>query len=95
MEAVKNTEKPMINLFELHRANEEKYRNTRGRFDHSVEHCELCGRKLSQKPNSVWSVEVGIDGFEFGRTNETESQGSWSLGSECRKLFPTAVKAGA
>lgn len=80
------------NLFQISAENREKYRETSARFNDKIEYCELCGRKLSQKPGARWSIEVGIDGFEFGTTDETESQGSWLLGSECRKLFPTAVQ---
>jgi hypothetical protein len=91
MEAVEN---PMINLFAVQVENQIKYENSSARFTGKVAECDLCGRKLSQKPNSQWMVEIGIDGFELGRTDETESQGFWLLGSECRKMFPTAVKAG-
>jgi len=82
------------NLFELSEANREKYDSTSARFNDTVAYCELCGRKMSQKPGSRWAVEVGIDGFEFGTTDETVSQGSWLLGSECRKQFKTAVQEG-
>jgi hypothetical protein len=81
-----------VNLLKVSAANREKYENSRGRFDDRVAYCELCGRKMSQKPGARWLVEVGVDGFEFGTTNETESQGFWLLGSECRKQFPNAVQ---
>jgi hypothetical protein len=80
-----------VNLFDVGNANREKYENTSSRFGKG-EHCELCGRKMSQKPGSRWMVEVGVDGFEFGTTEVIESQGSWLLGSECRKQFPSAVQ---
>jgi hypothetical protein len=81
-----------VNLFDLSAANREKYEGTSGRFNDKVAYCELCGRKMSQKAGARWIVEIGIDGFEFGTTEEIESQGSWLLGSECRKQFATAVQ---
>ena len=34
--------------------------------------------------------DLGLDGFEFGATDETESQGAFAIGSTCAKKFPTA-----
>lgn len=85
-------EMTQVNLFDVRNASDERYANTPSRYG-AFPHCELCGRKLSDKVGGRWQVEVGIDGFEFGTTNETISQGSWFLGSECRKQFPTAVQA--
>ena len=46
--------------------------------------CIVCGRTL--KAND-WNVEIGIDGYEFGTTDETESQGGFGIGSSFRKNF--------
>ena len=83
-----------VNLFEVSAVNREKYQQTSARFNDKVVYCELCGRTMSQKAGARWAVEVGIDGFELGTTDETESQGFWLLGSECRKNFPTATQEG-
>ena len=61
-----------INLFKASEANREKYADTSSRFNDKVVYCELCGRKMSQKAGGRWAVEVGIDGFELGTTDETE-----------------------
>ena len=85
----------MTNLFKVSESNREKYANTTSRFNDKVVYCELCGRKVSQSNGSRWQVEVGIDGFEFGTTNETESQGYWFVGTECRKQFKKATQEGS
>jgi len=83
-----------VNLFEVQEANRVKYDGVTSRFNDKFDYCELCGRKMSQTAGARWLIEVGIDGFEFGTTDETESQGTWLLGSECRKQFPTAQQEG-
>ena len=47
--------------------------------------CIVCGKKVS--PYVSLFVEIGIDGFEFGTTDETESQGGFKIGSTCVKNF--------
>ena len=48
--------------------------------------CIVCGRKIdTSKPFNL--VEIGIDGYEFGTTDETESQGAFSIGPACVKPF--------
>jgi len=44
--------------------------------------CIVCGRKVSENARVV---EIGIDGYEFGTTDETVSQGGFYIGSECAK----------
>ena len=83
-----------VNLFEVQEMNRTKYDGVTSRFNDKFAYCELCGRKMSDKPGARWQVEVGIDGYEFGTTDETESQGAWLLGSECRKQFATATQEG-
>ena len=55
-----------------------------------MHHCFLCGRKLG-KGHAI--VEIDIDGYEFGTTDQIHSQGGFRLGSECAKKFPTAKVA--
>ena len=52
--------------------------------------CAVCNRKLAEKH---LYVEVGIDGFEFGTTDETNSQGSFGIGPECAKKFAQTTVA--
>jgi len=44
--------------------------------------CLLCNRPLK---SGYLLIEVGIDGYEFGTTQETDSQGSFGIGPECVK----------
>ena len=74
-------QKRMNNLFDLQSKRGEQ------KFYEGVEACFLCGRSLGDDP---YYVEIGVDGFEFGATDETESQGAFAIGSTCAKKFPTA-----
>ena len=44
--------------------------------------CIVCGRKVS---DNARVIEIGVDGYEFGTTDETQSQGGFLVGSECAK----------
>jgi hypothetical protein len=58
---------------------------TDGKGD-GFDNCIVCGKKLNfSKPTFL--VEIGIDGFEFGTTDETTSQGGFSIGPTCKKPF--------
>ena len=52
--------------------------------------CIVCGRTLK---GNDWNVEIGIDGFEFGTTDEIESQGGFRIGSSCRNNFKNVWQA--
>jgi hypothetical protein len=53
-------------------------------------HCAVCNRKLA---GQHLYVEVGIDGFEFGTTDCTDSQGAFGIGPECAKKFAQTTVA--
>lgn len=74
----------MNNLFNMQTERGEMMQNHPNGDTH---HCFLCGRKLGKQP---FAVEIGVDGYEIGTTDVTESQGGFLLGSECAKQFPTA-----
>jgi len=48
------------------------------------DNCCVCNRPLKKGHGFV---EVGIDGYEFGTTDETESQGCWGVGPDCAKKY--------
>jgi len=58
------------------------------KWDGDGNKCAVCNRKLAEKH---LYVEVGIDGFEFGTTDETESQGGFGIGPECAKKFANST----
>jgi len=58
---------------------------TQGKGD-GFDNCIVCGRKINHsKP--MFIVEIGIDGYEFGTTDETISQGGFVIGPTCKKPF--------
>jgi len=54
------------------------------------ENCIVCAKKIGKQG---WVVEIGIDGYEFGTTDETNSQGGFKIGSTCVKQFINVSEA--
>jgi hypothetical protein len=57
----------------------------------SVEHCAVCGKKVSSDPAKVWHVatEYGGDPIPWDAQGGPHDSGAFPVGSECAKKFPS------
>lgn len=58
----------------------------------SVEHCAVCGRKVSSDPTKVWWVGT-TGGCDPVPLEADADSGAFPVGSECAKAFPAGYLA--